>query len=60
MSILLRAGRREATGKARSIALSALGIYVYKELTNKTFHSKVTDAIDVILQSLKVKITLLW
>ncbi|XP_045468586.1 ral GTPase-activating protein subunit alpha-1 isoform X2 [Harmonia axyridis] len=53
VSILLRAGRREARGKARSIALSALGIYIYKELSNKTFHSKVTDAIDVILQSLK-------
>ncbi|KAL3287319.1 hypothetical protein HHI36_001794 [Cryptolaemus montrouzieri] len=53
VSILLRAGRREAKGKARCIALSALGIYVYKEFTNKTFHFKVTEAIDVILQSLK-------
>lgn len=53
VGILLRAGRREAKGKARCIALCALGIFVYKELTNKTFHPKVKDAIDVILQSLK-------
>ncbi|KAK9884222.1 hypothetical protein WA026_005171 [Henosepilachna vigintioctopunctata] len=53
VSILLRAGRREAKGKARCIALSALGMYVYREMSNKTFHSNVTDAIEVILQSLK-------
>ncbi|XP_050506318.1 ral GTPase-activating protein subunit alpha-1 isoform X2 [Diabrotica virgifera virgifera] len=53
VSILLRAGRREPKGKARCIALSALGIFVYKELKNQTFHSKITDAINVLLLALK-------
>lgn len=54
MSILLRAGRREPTGIARCISLSALGIFVYRELTNQTFHPKVVDAINVLLLALKV------
>lgn len=54
MSILLRAGRREPTGKARCIALSALGMFVYKELVNRTFHPKISEAINVILLALKV------
>ncbi|KAG5874289.1 hypothetical protein JTB14_005719 [Gonioctena quinquepunctata] len=53
VSILLRAGRREPKGKARCIALSALGIFVYKELNNETFHPKVADAINVLLLALK-------
>ncbi|CAH1364634.1 unnamed protein product [Tenebrio molitor] len=53
VSILLRAGRREPKGKARCIALSALGMFVYKELTNQTFHPKVADAINVLLLALK-------
>ncbi|KAJ8941367.1 hypothetical protein NQ314_010430 [Rhamnusium bicolor] len=53
VSILLRAGRREPKGKARCIALSALGMFVYKELNNQTFHSKVADAINVLLLALK-------
>ncbi|CAG9813221.1 unnamed protein product [Phaedon cochleariae] len=53
VSILLRAGRREPKGKARCIALSALGVFVYKELNNKTFHPKVPDAINVLLLALK-------
>lgn len=54
MSVLLRAGRREPTGVARCIALSALGIYIYRELANRTFHTKVPDAINVLLLALKV------
>lgn len=54
VSVLLRAGRREPTGIARCIALSALGIYVYRELANHTFHAKVPDAINVLLLALKV------
>ncbi|KAJ8980173.1 hypothetical protein NQ317_011417 [Molorchus minor] len=53
VSILLRAGRREPKGKARCIALSALGIFVYKELNDQTFHPKVSDAINVLLLALK-------
>ncbi|XP_060517842.1 probable Rho GTPase-activating protein CG5521 isoform X2 [Cylas formicarius] len=53
VSILLRAGKREPTSRARCLALSGLGIFVYKELANQTFHSKVTEAISVLLQALK-------
>lgn len=59
VNILLRTGRREPTGMARCIALSALGIYVYKELMNQTFHPKVADAVNVILLALKVSQNLL-
>lgn len=55
MTILLRAGRREPTGMARCIALSALGLFVYKEFTNRTFDNKVVDAINVLLLALKVR-----
>ncbi|KAJ8941931.1 hypothetical protein NQ318_013264 [Aromia moschata] len=53
VSILLRAGRREPKGKARCIALSALGVFVYRELNDHTFHSKVPDAVSVLLLALK-------
>ncbi|RZC33539.1 hypothetical protein BDFB_003365, partial [Asbolus verrucosus] len=60
VSILLRAGRREPKGKARCIALSALGMFVYKELTNQTFHPKVADAINVLLLALKLASNILF
>ncbi|KAI4469242.1 tuberin [Holotrichia oblita] len=53
VNILLRTGRREPAGMARCIALSALGIFVYRELTNQTLHPRVTDAMNVILLALK-------
>ncbi|KAB0803388.1 hypothetical protein PPYR_00358 [Photinus pyralis] len=53
VTILLRAGRREPTGMARCISLSALGMFAYKELTNETFHSKTSEALNVILLALK-------
>lgn len=52
----MRTGRREPAGMARCIALSVLGIFVYRELTNQTLHPRVTDAMNVILLALKVKI----
>lgn len=54
VSILLRAGRREPSGKARCVALSGLGMFVYKELTNHSFHPKIVEAVNVLLLSLKV------
>uniref|UniRef100_A0AAR5Q6P9 Rap-GAP domain-containing protein n=1 Tax=Dendroctonus ponderosae TaxID=77166 RepID=A0AAR5Q6P9_DENPD len=51
--ILLRAGKREPSGKARCIALSGLGIFVYKELTNHTFHPNIVEALNVLLSALK-------
>lgn len=54
VSILLRAGRREPSGKARCVALSGLGMFVYKELTNHSFHPKIVEAVNVLLLALKV------
>ncbi|XP_050302652.1 probable Rho GTPase-activating protein CG5521 isoform X3 [Anthonomus grandis grandis] len=53
VSILLRAGKREPSGKARCIALSRLGMFVYKELSNQTFHPKIVEAVTVLLMALK-------
>lgn len=53
MGILLQAGRYEPTGVARCIALSALGIFVYRELSNGIFHPKIKDAITILLLALK-------
>lgn len=58
VGLLLRYGRREPTAKARCVALSSLGIFVYRELVNNTNHSKVKDAISVLLLALKVRIKL--
>ncbi|CAH0550342.1 unnamed protein product [Brassicogethes aeneus] len=56
VSILLRAGRREPSGRARCIALNALGMFVYKELANQTFHPKLSDALNVLLLALKFNV----
>lgn len=56
----MRAGRREPTGIARCISLSALGIFVYRELTNQTFHPKVVDAVNVLLLALKVNFNIYY
>lgn len=53
VSILLRAGRHEPTGMARCVAITALGLFVYRELMNQTYHSKVLDAMNIILLALK-------
>lgn len=58
VSILLKAGRREPAGMARCIALSALGMFVYRELTNHTFHPKVVEAMNVLLLALRVDLLL--
>lgn len=53
VGILIRAGRYEPTGIARCIALSALGMFVYRELSNSTFHAKIKDAINILLSALR-------
>lgn len=53
VGILIRAGRYEPTGIARCIALSALGMFVYRELSNATFHPKIKDAINILLLALR-------
>lgn len=53
VGILIRAGRYEPTGIARCIALSALGMFVYRELSNASFHPKIKDAINILLLALR-------
>lgn len=53
VGILIRAGRYEPTGIARCIALCALGTFVYRELSNQTFHPKIKDAINILLLALR-------
>lgn len=53
VGILLRAGRYEPTGVARCISLCALGMFVYRELSNETFHPKIKDAISILLLALR-------
>lgn len=53
ISVLLKAGKKEPNGLARCIALSSLGTFVYRELVHQTYHSKLKDAIIVLLAALK-------
>ncbi len=53
IGVLLKAGKKEPNGLARCIALSSLGIFVYRELAHETFHPKLKDAIFVLLAALK-------
>lgn len=41
------------------IRVCALGIYVYEELSHGTMHSKIHDAIEAILDSVKVSLSLM-
>jgi len=53
IAVLLKAGKKEPAGLARCIALSSLGIFVYRELVHETYHPKLKDAITVLLAALK-------
>ena len=52
--MLLKSGKRDGWWRTRSLALSTLAIYLYHELAHQTFHTKVNEAINVLLASLKV------
>ena len=47
IGVLLKVGKKEPAGLARCIALSSLGIFVYRELVHKSYHSKLKEAITV-------------
>ncbi|XP_042904592.1 ral GTPase-activating protein subunit alpha-1 [Parasteatoda tepidariorum] len=49
ISILFKAGKREPAGLARCIAINSIGIYLYEELTNKTSHYRIKEAVTVLL-----------
>ena len=53
IGVLLKAGKKEPAGLARCIALSSLGIFVYRELVHESYHPKLKEAITVLLAALK-------
>jgi len=53
IKVLLNAGKKEPAGLARCIALSSLGIFVYRELVHESYHPKLKEAITVLLAALK-------
>jgi hypothetical protein len=62
VSILLKGGRREPVGMARCVSLCSLAVFAYEELTYfepnapERMHSKIRDALLVILQALRVSL----
>ncbi|RLU22901.1 hypothetical protein DMN91_005179 [Ooceraea biroi] len=53
VTILLRSCRREPTGIARCVALSSIAMFVYKELSYRTQHPRVPEAVTVLLLALR-------
>ncbi|XP_029168212.1 probable Rho GTPase-activating protein CG5521 isoform X5 [Nylanderia fulva] len=53
VTILLRSCRREPTGIARCLALSSIAMFAYKELSYKTQHPRVPEAVTVLLLALR-------
>ncbi|XP_071516521.1 ral GTPase-activating protein subunit alpha-1 isoform X2 [Panulirus ornatus] len=53
VNVLLKSGKRDGWWRTRSLALCTLAIYLYHELAHQTFHTKVNEAINVLLASLK-------
>lgn len=56
LEVLFRNCRHEPTGIARCIALSSIAMFAYRELCLQSQHPRVSEAITVLLQSLKVSI----
>ncbi|XP_011503584.1 PREDICTED: ral GTPase-activating protein subunit alpha-1 [Ceratosolen solmsi marchali] len=52
IAILMRCCRHEPTGVARCIALSSIAMFVYKELSYKSLHRTIPEAVNVLLFSL--------
>lgn len=53
VDLLLKAGKGDPEGGARCTALSALGIFAYEELSHRTGHPKVQEAVGVLLLSIR-------
>ncbi|XP_051158588.1 probable Rho GTPase-activating protein CG5521 isoform X3 [Leptopilina boulardi] len=53
VSILMRSCKREPTGVARCIALSSIAMFAYRELSNKSQHRTVPEAIMLLLLALR-------
>lgn len=55
----MRSCKREPTGVARCIALSSIAMFAYRELTNKSQHRTVPEAIMLLLLALRVRLKIL-
>ncbi|KAK3890821.1 hypothetical protein Pcinc_005247 [Petrolisthes cinctipes] len=53
VTVLLKSGKRDGWWRTRSLALCTLALYLYHELAHQTFHTKVNEAFNVLLASLK-------
>ncbi|XP_046445727.1 ral GTPase-activating protein subunit alpha-1-like isoform X1 [Daphnia pulex] len=53
VALVLKSAKREATSVGRCVAISSLAVYVYCQLAHGTKHSKVKEAIAVLLAVLK-------
>ena len=54
MALVLKSAKREATSVGRCVAISSLALYTYCQLSHGTGHSKIKEAIAVLLAVLKV------
>ena len=54
MTVLLKCAKKDAHSRTRSLALCSLAVFLSQELTSDKQHSKVLEAINVLLASLKV------
>ncbi|XP_013400060.1 ral GTPase-activating protein subunit alpha-1-like isoform X2 [Lingula anatina] len=54
ISMVLKCGKKEPAGLARCVAISSLGIFIYEELSHGSMHSKMKEAVNVLLAVLKV------
>ncbi|XP_022332235.2 ral GTPase-activating protein subunit alpha-1-like isoform X3 [Crassostrea virginica] len=52
---LLKSAKKESAETARCIALSSIGVYLYEELCHQTLHSKLHEAVIVLLGNLRCK-----
>ncbi|XP_064622191.1 ral GTPase-activating protein subunit alpha-1-like isoform X2 [Lineus longissimus] len=53
IGVLLKLGKKEPAGLARCIAVSSLGMYLYEELKHGTMHSRIKEAIHMLLLTLR-------
>lgn len=54
MKLLIHAAKKEQSGTARSISLSALGVYLIEEFETKSKHSYIKEAYNTLLLAIKV------
>ncbi len=54
VALVMKSAKREATSVGRCVAISSLALYTYCQLSHGTGHSKIKEAIAVLVAVLKV------